>query len=104
MARFTRKDLLYVADLARLEIPEAEMESRLREFNEMVGYIEKLNELTTEEIEPTFQVAPNEGRLGTPMAQDLPQPSLPPEAVVQNAPQKQDHFFVVPRMLEDQET
>jgi aspartyl-tRNA(Asn)/glutamyl-tRNA(Gln) amidotransferase subunit C len=101
MSQFTRKDLLHVAELARLEIPESEIEIRLKEFNEIVGYVEKLNGLTTEGIEPTLQVASVQGGLGTPMAEDVPHVSLDPDLSVQNAPDRQGHFFKVPRMIED---
>src|SRR6266487_187944 len=98
MSRLTREDILHVAELARLEIPEANFTTLERQFNEIVGYVEKLRELKTEGIEPTTQVISSPS-LGTPMAPDIPFPSFPKEVVVQNAPDKQDQFFKVPRMI-----
>ncbi|HLG20013.1 MAG TPA: Asp-tRNA(Asn)/Glu-tRNA(Gln) amidotransferase subunit GatC [Bdellovibrionota bacterium] len=104
MSQFTREDLLHIAELARLEIPESEIEARLREFNEIVAYVEKLSELNTKGIVPTSQVTEGAGRLGTPFGEDIPAPSFQPDTAVQNAPDRQDHFFKVPRMIDDTTT
>jgi aspartyl-tRNA(Asn)/glutamyl-tRNA(Gln) amidotransferase subunit C len=101
--KLSHKDLLYVAELARLEIPEGMAETLERQFNEIVAYVEKLNELTTDGIEPTTQVIAQEGLSGTPLAEDKPGTSFPKETAVANAPAKQEQFFKVPRMIESEE-
>jgi aspartyl-tRNA(Asn)/glutamyl-tRNA(Gln) amidotransferase subunit C len=101
--KLSHKDLLYVAELARLEIPEGMRETLERQFNEIVAYVEKLNELTTDGIEPTTQVIAQDGLSGTPLAEDKPGTSLSKETAVANAPAKQEQFFKVPRMIESEE-
>ena len=99
MVDFSREDILHVARLARLTVPESEMEGFLRNFNEIVGYIEKLNALDTVGVSTLFFV-PGEPTESTPMAEDEPSPSLQAEAAVGNAPERQDVFFKVPRVIE----
>ncbi len=101
--KLSHKDLLHVAELARLRIPDALRDTIERQFNEIVGYVEKLKELDTEGIEPTAQVIGETGRKGTPLAADKVEASLPKEDVLRNAPDKQDDFFKVPRMIGDEE-
>ena len=101
MSKLTRKDILHVAELARLRISEGDIEKRLREMNEIVGYFHSLQKVPTEGIDLTSQVeAAGEGQ-GTPMAEDEPQTSLSPQAALSNAPARQDSFFQVPRVIED---
>jgi aspartyl-tRNA(Asn)/glutamyl-tRNA(Gln) amidotransferase subunit C len=103
VANYTRKNILHVAKLAHLDLPEKEIETRLREFNEIVGYIEKLNQLKTDGIEPTTQVLPVTGEVKTPMAEDIPHTPFSPKEALQNAPDRQDNFFKVPRMIGEKE-
>ncbi len=95
MAKYTRENILHVAKLAHLELPEADIPLRLREFNEIVGYFEKLNKLYTDKIEPTSHVS----QTGTPLVEDRSRPSLSTEEATANAPARQDNFFKVPRMI-----
>ncbi|MFH1262837.1 MAG: Asp-tRNA(Asn)/Glu-tRNA(Gln) amidotransferase subunit GatC [Pseudomonadota bacterium] len=103
MANYTREKILHVAKLAHLDLPEKEIPERLREFNEIVGYIEKLNGLPTDGIEPTTQVLPSGVSAGTPLADDQPKESFSPEKALENAPARQDNFFQVPRMIGEKE-
>jgi aspartyl-tRNA(Asn)/glutamyl-tRNA(Gln) amidotransferase subunit C len=103
VANFTREKILHVAKLAHLDLPEKEIPERLREFNEIVGYIEKLNALPTDRIEPTTQVLPSDMKTGTPLADDQPKESFSPEEALKNAPARQDNFFKVPRMIGEEE-
>ena len=96
MSGLKREDILNIATLARLEIPDSNLEKFAREFNDILGYVEKLNQLNTKGIEPTSQVVATQG---TPFRSDTPHPSFSKEEVVQNAPEKQDEFFKVPRMI-----
>ena len=93
MSQFEKKDLKRIAQLSRLEISESECNDRLKEFNDIVGYIEKLGKLSMKDIEPTFQVSSTDKNLGTPFAADTPKTSFATEQVLKNAPQKQDTFF-----------
>lgn len=103
MSKLSQKDIFHIAKLAHLEISEDEMAKRLEEFNAILNHIEKLNELNTKDIEGTSQIRPAQEISGTTMAPDSPSPSLPIEEVVGNAPARQDEFFVVPRMIGEEE-
>jgi aspartyl-tRNA(Asn)/glutamyl-tRNA(Gln) amidotransferase subunit C len=99
--KLTRENILHIAKLSHLEIKEEEIATRLSEFNDILAYIEKLNALPTQGIEPSSQIVAGGETLGTPMAPDEPAPdrTLTPNAALQNAPARQDHFFMVPRMI-----
>lgn len=99
MPKLSPKDIRHVAELARLEVTEEEIEKRLREVNEIVGYFETLSKVSTQGVETTEHVGPQGTAIGTPMAQDEVQKSFDPGDAVKNAPDRQDHFFKVPRMI-----
>ena len=55
------KDVSYVADLAHLELTDEERTRMLKDLNSILGYIERLNELDTSNVEPMAQVASRYG-------------------------------------------
>jgi len=99
MSTLTKDQILHIAQLARLEIPEAQFKTLSAQFNDLVNYVEQLNKLDTTGILPTSQVTSTESSLGTPLRPDTALPSFPKEEVTKNAPDKQDQFFKVPRMI-----
>lgn len=92
----TVKDVEHVANLARLELSEAEKEQLTGQLNAILEYADKLNELNTDGIEPTSHVLP----LYNVMREDEARPSLPIEKVMRNAPEEEDGHFKVPAVLE----
>src|SRR6202521_3317384 len=58
MTKITKDDVLRVAQLAHLELGEGEVESITRQLDSILSYVEKLNELDTEGVEPMSQVVP----------------------------------------------
>jgi len=100
----TEKDVSYVADLANLELTDEERARMVRDLNSILGYIDRLNELDTSNVEPMAQVA---SRYGTSseaeanaMRPDEPRPSLPHDAALRNAPNSDGTFFKVPKVIE----
>jgi aspartyl-tRNA(Asn)/glutamyl-tRNA(Gln) amidotransferase subunit C len=93
----TREDVEHVAELARLELTAAEQEQFIAQLNQILTYIDKLNELDTTGVEPTSHVIP----MSNVLREDEVQPSLPREMVLQNAPQESHFFFKVPRIIEE---
>lgn len=91
-----RKDVEHVANLARLELSDTEKEQFEGQLNAILKYAEKLNELNTDEIEPTSHVLP----LANVMREDEVRPSWPIEKVLRNAPEEEDGQFKVPAVLE----
>jgi len=105
----SEKDVSYVADLAHLELTAEERARMLKDLNSILGYIERLNQLDTANVEPMAQVA---GRYGLSketstgeafayaMRADELRPSLPHDEAMMNAPQTDGTFFKVPKVIE----
>ena len=92
-----RKDVEHVARLARLALTDAELEKMRDQLNGILAYIEKLNSLETEGVEPTAHAVP----LVNVMRDDEPGPCLPRDEALANAPERAGEFFRVPRIIED---
>ena len=92
----TRDQVRQVGLLARLELGEEEVERLTSDLNTMLAHFQKLNELDTSAVEPTFHVLD----LSNVMRDDVLTPSLPADVVVANAPRSEGPFFVVPRIVE----
>lgn len=92
----TRKDVEYVARLARLSLSDAEKERLTAQLAAIVGYVEKLNELDTEKVEPTAHVLP----LKNVTRPDASRPPMDREAVVRLAPKSEGGFVKVPQVIE----
>ncbi|GBG11649.1 aspartyl/glutamyl-tRNA(Asn/Gln) amidotransferase subunit C [Paenibacillus sp. MY03] len=92
----TLKDVEHVANLARLELSDAEKAQFTDQLNAILKYAEKLNELNTDEIEPTSHVLP----ITNVMRDDVRKESLPIEKVLLNAPDEEDGQIKVPAVLE----
>lgn len=95
--KITREQVEYVARLARLEMSEEEKETFTRQFDSILSYMDKLNQLDTEGIEPTSHVLP----LSNVFREDEVKPSLPRDEALANAPDPKDGFFRVPRVIEE---
>lgn len=92
-----RKDVEHVARLARLALTDAEIERMRVQLNGILAYIEKLNELDTQDVEPTSHAVP----LVNVMRDDAAGPCLPRDEALANAPDRAGEFFRVPRIIED---
>ena len=92
-----RKDVEHVARLARLALTDDELERMREQLNGILAYIEKLNELDTEGVEPTSHAVP----MLNVMRDDEPGACLPRDEALANAPDRAGEFFRVPRIIED---
>ncbi|MFD0673903.1 Asp-tRNA(Asn)/Glu-tRNA(Gln) amidotransferase subunit GatC [Cohnella sp. GCM10027633] len=90
------KDVEHVANLARLELSDADKEQFAGQLNAILKYAEKLNELNTDGVEPTSHVLP----LANVMREDAVKPSLPIDKAMLNAPEEEEGHFKVPAVLE----
>jgi aspartyl-tRNA(Asn)/glutamyl-tRNA(Gln) amidotransferase subunit C len=95
MPSLTRADVEHVAYLARLGLTDEELGRLEGQLNHILDQYAKLAELDTDAIPPTAQTIELENIL----RDDVARPSLPPEAVLANAPERQGDFFVVPAIL-----
>jgi aspartyl-tRNA(Asn)/glutamyl-tRNA(Gln) amidotransferase subunit C len=94
--KISLEQVRHVARLARLELAPAEEQRLQVEMSEMLGYVDKLNELDTDAIEPTAQV----GESGTPMREDAVTNLPAADAMLANAPAREGFFFKVPKIIE----
>ena len=97
MAKITRAEVEHVARLARLELSEDEKERMTAQLDAILGYMDTLNALDTSGVEPTTTVIP----MVSVMREDVVRPSLSREDALANAPDREDVFFRVPRIIED---
>jgi aspartyl-tRNA(Asn)/glutamyl-tRNA(Gln) amidotransferase subunit C len=94
--KISLEQVRHVARLARLELSPND-EQRLRaDMDEMLAYVDKLNELDTKDVAPTTQV----GEAGTPMRDDEVTNPAAAEAMLANAPSRERGYFKVPKIIE----
>ncbi len=85
-----------VAHLARIAVNDDEAERMTGELNAILGFVEQLNEVDIEGVEPMTSVTPMKMRL----REDAVTDGNIASAVVANAPVTEDNFFVVPKVVE----
>jgi aspartyl-tRNA(Asn)/glutamyl-tRNA(Gln) amidotransferase subunit C len=91
----TLDDLEKIAQLARLKLKEEEKEKFLEQVNQILKYVEKLNEVNTEGVEPLSHSMD----LVNVMREDIEKQSLSQKDALANAPLKNDKFFRVPKVV-----
>ncbi len=91
----TTKDVAYIAELARLKFTEPEQEKMTSELNMILHYIEKLNEVDTEGVEPLSTIHDQINVLRA----DVEHTPLSNDEALKNAPDRQDRFFKVPKVI-----
>jgi aspartyl-tRNA(Asn)/glutamyl-tRNA(Gln) amidotransferase subunit C len=93
--KITRDEVRHVTRLARLKLSEEQEGQLTAQLNNVLEYMERLNELNTEGVEPTFHTS----SLQNAFREDEVRPSLPKEISLDNAPKKTESFFVVPKVI-----
>lgn len=91
----TRKEVEHVAMLSRLELSEKEKENMTKEFNSILEFMGKLNELDTTNVDITVHSIP----ISNVFREDEVGETLEREKAVQNAPDEKDGQYRVPRIL-----
>ncbi len=94
--KITKDEVLYVADLARLNLDEASIDKFAGQIGTILDYVDKLNEVDTEGIRPTSHAI----SLTNAFREDEPKEHLERDQALANAPQKEDGAFVVPKIIE----
>ena len=94
--KLNRKDVEHVALLSRLDLSENELDKFTGQLDAILEYIDVLNQVDTSAVEPMAHVL----EIRNVMRSDEVQPSLPREAALQNAPEAEDGFFKVPKIVE----
>lgn len=94
--KFTDKDILRIAELSRLTVANADMQKFTEQFNNILGYMDQIGQLDTQDVAPTAHVLPIQNVL----REDILKPSISNELALQNAPQKENGCYVVPKVME----
>jgi aspartyl-tRNA(Asn)/glutamyl-tRNA(Gln) amidotransferase subunit C len=93
--KITKDEILYVADLARLNLDEAAIEKFAGQIGDILDYVDKLNEVNTDGVKPTSHAI----SLTNAFREDEPQAHLDREQVLANAPEKEEGNFIVPKVV-----
>lgn len=96
MSRISIEEVKHVAHLARLSITEEEAEMFTEQLDSIISFAEELNEVDTENVEPTTHVL----KMKNIMREDKPDKGLSLEEVAKNAPDHKDGYIRVPSILE----
>jgi aspartyl-tRNA(Asn)/glutamyl-tRNA(Gln) amidotransferase subunit C len=92
----TSLEVQKVALLGRLKLSEAEVADYTLKLGQVLGYVEVLNEVDTENVEPLVHAV----ELSNVFRADEVRPSLPPGEALANAPKTDGRFYLVPQILD----
>lgn len=92
----TKEDVKKVARLSRIAVPEERLEQLADELTGIMGWIEQLNEVDIEGVEPMTSVV----AATLPMRKDVVTDGGIQDQILANAPRSEDGFFVVPKAVE----
>jgi len=110
--KVTEKDVAYVAELANLDLTDEERSGMLRDLNSILEYVDRLRELDTSDVLPMAQVSDRYGvdeakqgseRFAYASREDVLEglrESLPHDEALANAPDADEEFFRVPKVIE----
>ena len=93
--KITKEEIAYVAKLARLELDEAAIDLFSGQIGDILSYFEKLNEVDTEGVPPTSHAI----FLSNAFREDDLVEHLDREMALNNAPEKEDGDFLVPKVV-----
>ncbi len=85
-----------IAHLARLRISTQEAQSLKRELNGILAWVEELNAIPADDVEPMAHAGAAQLRMRTDVVTDGGRPA----DIVKNAPKSEDNFFLVPKVIE----
>ena len=93
--KIDREEVMHVARLARLKVTDEDVDRLTGNMNSILGYIEKLEKLDTRDMEPMAHAL----NLPTPFREDEVRESLANDKSLANAPDRENGFFRVPRVI-----
>lgn len=85
----TNEQVKHIASLAKLEFSEEELEGFIEKFSDILNYVEKLEKVNTEDVNPTFQVNEHFQDL----REDIVEEGLSRDEILQNTVEKQYGYF-----------
>lgn len=93
--KISTDEVKYVAKLARLNLSDNEVKAMTSQLDSILNYVDKLNELDTENVKPTTHAI----EVQNAFREDAVRESLGQEASLRNAPQQNGETFVVPKII-----
>jgi len=87
-----------IAHLSRLEFNDEAKAEIINDLNRIIGFVDKLNELNTDNIEPLIYMT-NEKNI---LREDIPEITITQKEALKNAPRKDSDYFKVPKVIDQQ--
>lgn len=87
----------HIGTLSRIELGDQQVETFSQQLSSILEYFNKLNELDTENVEPMAHAV----EIHNALADDTPHTSLTPDQALTNAPDRDEDYFKVPKVLGD---
>lgn len=91
----SKKEIDHLANLARLNLSDKEKGNLTEDLNKILSYVDQLNEVDVEGVEPLVSVIEKD----TVLREDVARPSLSQKDALKNAPEKNSDYFKVPKVL-----
>ncbi len=91
----TKKHVLRIAELARLELHGDKVEKFSQQFTDIIGYMDKMNTIDTSGVLPLYSPSENTSV----MREDMEENHYNREELLANAPVRDEHYFSVPRII-----
>ncbi|MDD1761325.1 MAG: Asp-tRNA(Asn)/Glu-tRNA(Gln) amidotransferase subunit GatC [Methanothrix sp.] len=91
----TREDVEHISWLASIKIEDEEKDKLVEQFNSILEYFHQLDEVDTENVQPTYRVVD----LANIFREDEAFPSISLDQALQNAPRREDGYFKSPRIV-----
>jgi len=95
MMTITKEDIIHVANLARLEVSDADIETFVDQLGKILEYVNTLNQVDTQGVPPTSHAI----SLTNAFREDVASGHLDREEALSNAPEKEDGSFLVPKIV-----
>lgn len=89
------QELYTTAELAQLELSEGDIKRLNAEISQLLTYFEKMKEINVDSLEPTTHALLQHNRL----REDLENSEDHSERIMENAPEREENFFTIPRIL-----
>ncbi|WP_301860577.1 Asp-tRNA(Asn)/Glu-tRNA(Gln) amidotransferase subunit GatC [uncultured Megasphaera sp.] len=95
--KISAEEIKKIALLSRLEIKENQMDAVGKQLNDILSYMDLMSQVDITDVQPTAHAV----SLSNVMRDDVPQKSISNEAALQNAPEPDDGYFKVPKVIQD---
>jgi len=96
MSNLTREDVLKLAELAKLELTKDEVDTFVQEISEILGYVEQLQSVDVDGLEPTYQVT---GLKNVTRKDEIVDYGVERQELLKNLPDQEDGQIKVKRVL-----